>query len=149
MDAPTLSTTLLATQEMMSSVFQQPMLTPVFKALDPEESRFFADLAEIAAQLIEDSVPEDINSLHRIGVACRLCGYLELAEMFYSRAFDLAAATYGENSLESSMHRNFLAALYFIWQKMVSAQTLSKPRQKSMKKNWDRLIFILAWHILA
>jgi tetratricopeptide (TPR) repeat protein len=130
MSGQSLATTLVSTQQMMGSVSQQPMLTLDFKTLGPAESRYFAELHENAPRLVHEAQPGDEQSLHRIGVACRLCGYFELAEMFYLKALELSTTTYGLNSLETSTHRNFLAGLYFVWQKYPSTQTLIESSLK-------------------
>lgn len=130
MTVQSLATTLLSTQQMMGSVSQQPMFSLDFKALGPEESRFFVDLHENAPQLVHEAQPGDEQSLHRIGVACRLCGYFELAELFYLKALELSTATYGLHSLQTSTHRNFLAGLYFVWQKYTATKALVEASLK-------------------
>ncbi len=136
MSAQSLANTLVSTQQMMGSASQQPMLTLDSKTLGPEESRFFAELHENAPSLVHDAQPGDEQSLHRIGVACRLCGYFELAELFYLKALELSTAAYALDSLETSTHRNFLAGLYFVWQKYASAQALI---ERSLKVYQDLL----------
>ena len=92
--------------------FSSPSL-PV--ADQPEIQAFFADLMRVTPTLVEDASEADLSSLHRMGVACRLCGQFELAESFYRKALQIAEGKFGGNSLEASTHRNFLAGLYFMW----------------------------------
>jgi len=66
-----------------------------------------------ATTLLATSTPEDLEPIHRLGVAYRLCHEHAMAEQFYLRALDLACQQFGENSLQASKHRNFLAGLYF------------------------------------
>jgi tetratricopeptide (TPR) repeat protein len=100
------------------------MLTADFKTKALSESQFFTDLYEIAPSLVKEAQPGDEQALHRIGVACRLCGYFELAKMFYLKALELAVVAHGDDSLEACTHRNFLAGLYFVWQQFESSRAL-------------------------
>ena len=124
MSAQTLATTLLSTKHMMASVTLQPTLALDSKTLETADSQFFTDLRLIAPALISESQEGDENTLHRIGVACRLCGDFELAKLFYIKALELSSASSGTDSLATSTHRNFLAGLYFAWQKFESAKAL-------------------------
>jgi tetratricopeptide (TPR) repeat protein len=92
--------------------FSSPSL-PV--ADQPEIQAFFADLLRVTPTIVEDASEADLSSLHRMGVACRLCGQFELAENFYRKALQIAEAKFGGNSSEAATHRNFLAGLYFMW----------------------------------
>ena len=111
----TLAGTVSNTGQMMNGAylaFSSPSL-PV--ADQPEIQAFFADLMRVTPTLVEDASEADLTSLHRMGVACRLCGQFELAESFYRKALQIAEAKFGGNSLEAATHRNFLAGLYFMW----------------------------------
>lgn len=124
MSAQTLATTLLSTQRLMGSFTQQPTLTLDSKTLEPADSQFFTDLRLIAPALVAESQEGDEQALHRIGVACRLCGDFELAKLFYIKALELSTSAHGADSLATSTHRNFLAGLYFAWQKFDSTKAL-------------------------
>ncbi|HEY9719610.1 MAG TPA: tetratricopeptide repeat protein [Trichormus sp.] len=66
-----------------------------------------------ASSLLTASTHADLQSIHRLGVAYRLCNEYAMAERFYLRAVDLALENFGTDSLETAKHRNFLAGLYF------------------------------------
>lgn len=124
MSAQTLATTLLSTKQMMGSLAQQPTLALDSKTFEPADSQFFHDLRLIAPTLMAESEVGDEPALHRIGVACRLCGDFELAKLFYIKALELSTEGTGTDSLATSTHRNFLAGLYFAWQKYESTKAL-------------------------
>ncbi len=93
-------------------------------AEEPEILAFFQDLGRVAPVLVHEATLEDLASLHRMGVACRLCGQFSLAENFYSRALEIAESAFGAASVETATHRNFLAGLYFMWRRYPEAVTL-------------------------
>jgi tetratricopeptide (TPR) repeat protein len=66
-----------------------------------------------ATSLLTVATAKDLEPIHRLGVAFRLCNEYAMAERFYQRALDLAIENFGSHSLESAKHRNFLAGLYF------------------------------------
>jgi tetratricopeptide (TPR) repeat protein len=105
--------TLDETQQMLAS----PQSTAIFQAgdqLEPSQSLFFKHLAGFAPSLISDATISDLTALHRMGVACRLCGQNDMAEQFYIKALSLAETDSGVASLAAAAHRNFLAGLYFM-----------------------------------
>jgi tetratricopeptide (TPR) repeat protein len=124
MSFESLATTLLSTKQMMGNVLQQPTLALDSKTLEPTSAQFLADLRQIAPTLVGQSQLGDERTLHRIGVACRLCGDFELAKIFYIKALELSSNANGADSLAACTHRNFLAGLYFAWQKFDSAKAL-------------------------
>jgi tetratricopeptide (TPR) repeat protein len=93
-------------------------------AEQPEILAFFQDLGRVAPALVQEATPSDLANLHRMGVACRLCGQFSLAENFYKRALELAELSLGKNSVETCLHRNFLAGLYFMWRNYTESVTL-------------------------
>jgi tetratricopeptide (TPR) repeat protein len=134
MSAQTLATTLLSTQRIMGNVMLQPQLVLDKKTLEPASQQFLTDLRLIAPALITESESGDEKTLHRIGVACRLIGDFELAKMFYIKALELASSSNGADSLQASTHRNFLAGLYFAWQKFESARALVEQSLSTYQK---------------
>ncbi len=111
--------TLLETQDMLNSPGVVLAIEPTSfysgKAqVQPSQSVFFQHLAEFAPSLIEDATIADLTALHRMGVACRLCGQFAMAESFYRRALNLVESESGCQSLPAASHRNFLAGLYFM-----------------------------------
>jgi len=119
--------TLLETQEMLNSpnaVLAIQTNAPTITAsavsasaefqLQPSQTAFFQHLAAFAPSLIEDATMADLTALHRMGVACRLCGQFDMAENFYRRALGLVENEFGCQSLVAAKHRNFLAGLYFM-----------------------------------
>lgn len=105
--------TLSKTQQMMAN----PASAAVFQAddkLEPSQSLFFKHLSAFAPNLIADATAADLVALHRMGVACRLCGEHDMAEQFYAKALSLSEAESGVASLAAAAHRNFLAGLYFM-----------------------------------
>ncbi|CAN5560350.1 hypothetical protein BH11CYA1_BH11CYA1_25740 [soil metagenome] len=111
--------TLLETQEMLNSPGLDPGSGLASSAAGAgqapmSQSAFFQHLADFAPSLIEDATLADLTALHRMGVACRLCGQFEMAESFYRRALNLIETEHGCDSLAAAMHRNFLAGLYFM-----------------------------------
>ncbi|MBP9092129.1 tetratricopeptide repeat protein [bacterium] len=111
--------TLLETQEMLNNPEVVLAIEPTDFAhgnarIQPSQSVFFQHLAGFAPSLIEDATLADLTALHRMGVACRLCGQFDMAESFYRRALNLVENDSGCFSLPAAMHRNFLAGLYFM-----------------------------------
>lgn len=111
--------TLLETQKMLNNPGAVLAIEPNSVAFgnahaQPSQSVFFQHLASFAPNLIEDATLADLTALHRMGVACRLCGQFDLAESFYRRALNLVESDSGCHSLPAAMHRNFLAGLYFM-----------------------------------
>lgn len=90
----------------------------------PELVNFFNSFGRSAPAILAHAASEDLTTLHRIGVACRLCHRFELAELCYQRALELAEPLLGADSLETAMHRNFLAGLYFVWGRYADSVTL-------------------------
>ncbi len=133
MSAQTLATTLLSTQRIIGNVMQPP--GPDTKAQDTVCTEFLKDLQSLAPALVSEAQPGDEGSLHRIGVACRLLGDFKLATLFYKKALELASNVYGADSLQASTHRNFLAGLYFAWQRFDSARALIQTSLMVYLKN--------------
>ncbi|HEY9733620.1 MAG TPA: tetratricopeptide repeat protein [Drouetiella sp.] len=134
MSAQTLATTLLSTQRIMGDVMLQPQLVLDRKTLEPSSQQFLSDLRTIAQALITEAEPGDEKTLHRIGVACRLMGDFELAKVFYIKALELSSGSAGADSLQAATHRNFLAGLYFAWQKFESARALVEQSLATYQK---------------
>lgn len=84
-------------------------------AEQPELVEFFESLNQAAPQLVGEAQSADLANIHRMGVACRLCGQFELAEKFYGKAMQMAEVSFGVSSVEASTQRNFLAGLYMSW----------------------------------
>jgi len=110
------ATALANTGQMMNGAYMQPA-AGYSLAEQPEIMAFFQDLGRVAPTLVQEATPADLANLHRMGVACRLCGQFELAEGFYKRALQLAEQTLGAAGMEAATHRNFLAGLYFMWRR--------------------------------
>ena len=85
-----LATTLQSTTQMMDNVAQQPSLALNAIALDPSNAQFFKDLRQLAPAIVAEAKPGDEKTLHRIGVACRLCGDFDLAKLFYIKALEIS-----------------------------------------------------------
>ncbi len=66
-----------------------------------------------AGNFIETSQSENIEEIHKLGVAFRLCDNFSMSEMCYRRALDLSIEASGFESLETARHRNFLAGVLF------------------------------------
>ena len=113
---PNFASALTDTGKMMAGAYLEPTASFAISE-QPEILAFFEDLERVAPALVKDAEPADLASLHRMGVACRLCGQFVLAESFYKRALELACVIYGTDSLEAATHRNFLAGLYFVWRR--------------------------------
>ncbi|MBS1991442.1 MAG: tetratricopeptide repeat protein [Cyanobacteria bacterium SZAS LIN-3] len=102
------------TGQIMNGAFMQPASSFAI-AEQPEIRAFFQDLSRVAPLLVEEAQVADLANLHRMGVACRLCGQFDLAEGFYKKALELAQTSLGADAPETATHRNFLAGLYFMW----------------------------------
>ena len=111
------------TGQMMSGALS-PSASSSAIAEEPDLLAFFADLGRVAPVLVNEATPADLASLHRMGVACRLCGQFALAESFYARALELAQSAYGVAGIETATHRNFLAGLYFTCKRYRESVTL-------------------------
>jgi len=81
--------------------------------VDLQLEQMFEDNRDAATSLLQTSTAEEIDSLHRLGVAFRLCSNYSMAELFYARALDLSTELFGADSSQTAKHRNFLAGLYF------------------------------------
>jgi tetratricopeptide (TPR) repeat protein len=123
MTQATFASALADTGQMMNGAFLEPSSSFAI-AEQPEIMAFFQDLGRVAPTLVQDATLADLSNLHRMGVACRLCGQFALAENFYSKALELAEASFGKAGLETAMHRNFLAGLYFMWRRYPETITL-------------------------
>jgi tetratricopeptide (TPR) repeat protein len=109
---PTFASALTNTGKIMGGSYLGP--SPLAIGEQPELIAFFEDLERIAPLLVQEAEVGDLGSLHRMGVACRLCNQFDLAEKFYARALEVASAAFGADSMEAATHRNFLAGLYFV-----------------------------------
>ena len=117
MAAGTISTLMLATEEVMNSLAFDPLSE---QKLD--NSKLFTQIAISAPSILVQASSMDLLALHRIGVAARMCDHYQLAEWFYTRALELAVAEFGSLSAEATKHRNFLAGLYLAWKKFALAE---------------------------
>lgn len=93
-------------------------------AEQPELVEFFENLKQAAPHLVEEAQAADLANIHRMGVACRLCGQFELAEKFYGKAMQIAEASFGVSSVEAATQRNFLAGLYMTWHRYADCRRL-------------------------
>lgn len=119
-----LASTLVSTKELMGDLAREPMLALDTAALNPSNTEFFERLRHYAPVMIAEAKAGDETTLHRIGVACRLCGDFDLAKLFYIKALEISEDSFGADSTQTAKHRNFLAGLYFVLQKYESAKAL-------------------------
>lgn len=67
-----------------------------------------------------------IKVQHSLGLLHRIEGDFEAAEPHYQQALELALSEFGESHMETASQRNYLAGLYFAWEKFDSAESLIK-----------------------
>lgn len=67
-----------------------------------------------------------IKTSHSLGLLHRIKNAFAEAEPHYRRALELSEKHYGHESAETSLRRNYLAGLYFAWEKYDEAQQLLK-----------------------
>jgi tetratricopeptide (TPR) repeat protein len=125
MTQATFASALSDTGQIMNGTYLLPT-TGFDVAEQPEVMAFFQDLGRVAPTLVQGASLADLSNLHRMGVACRLCGQFGLAEKFYCKALELAEVALGKDSLEAATHRNFLAGLYFVWRRFNESVALIK-----------------------
>lgn len=58
---------------------------------------------------------ECVETLHRLGVVCRVQEKFEMAEYFYSRAYTLTQVHSEESSLDIATRSNYISGLYLAW----------------------------------
>ncbi|MFA6211487.1 MAG: tetratricopeptide repeat protein [Candidatus Obscuribacterales bacterium] len=133
--------TLHETEEMLNNPGLVLAIEPVSFGIEsqspPTQSAFFQHLAGFAPSLIEDATLADLTALHRMGVACRLCGQFDMAERFYRRALALIEAESGCHSLAAAAHRNFLAGLFFMTGRESESIPLIEASLHTYIKNLD------------
>ena len=127
----------LAIQPTASTISASAISTSAELQLQPSQTAFFQHLAAFAPSLIEDATMADLTALHRMGVACRLCGQFDMAENFYRRALGLVENEFGCQSLVSAKHRNFLAGLYFMTGREAESIPLIEASLHTYIKNLD------------
>jgi hypothetical protein len=77
----------LAIQPTASTISASAISTSAELQLQPSHRVFFFSTLRLSLQALSKTRRiADLTALHRMGVACRLCGQFDMAENFYRRA---------------------------------------------------------------
>src|SRR5579883_1448448 len=89
--------------------------------------------------LREANAEQDINglisTLHCLAILMRIQSRFAEAEPYYARALELTRQQCGPNHMETATRQNYLAGLYFAWQKFDLAEELVLSSLSIYKEN--------------
>jgi len=99
-----------------------------------QAEKMYKEALDIYSSAVNESDPELIMPLHRLGLVCRIAGKYVEAQTYYRRAYLLAVQNYQFDDVRIASRANFLAGLYIAMERFDLSEIMLRQSQVLYEK---------------